>query len=404
MNELREATDRAGALLHTHIGLRLEPWMVGRLTRAVREAAAASGMTPAAFVTSLRGDPDSLQLLCDQVTVQESGFFRHPEQFEVLARDILPTLEPPIRIWSAASANGQEPYSLAMTLLETGTAGRVMATDVSAAAIRRTELGRYTLREAAGLSPARRAAFGTSDAKAWAVNSNVKALVDAGVWNLTRSVPAAAADCQVVFCRNVLIYFTPAHTAAFLDRLAATLPRGARLFLGGAESLWHVSERFEPERLGDAFVYRVREDSPSPARRGGQRLAARPNRPKPAARQEPAGTRPARPRPATPAASATADTAELARLGHEAHLAGDNTTAVRMYRQWTYLQPDDALAHFHLGLALESCSDAAAASRAFAVTRKLLQRPDGAAHLAAFGGYSLGDVLRLLDQKQEALR
>ena len=87
--------------------------------------------------------------------MQETAFFRHPEQFEVLARDVLPTLPQPVKIWSAGCANGQEPFSLAMLLEEQGIAGSVIGTDLSTTALQRTVAARYVTRELSGLSPRR---------------------------------------------------------------------------------------------------------------------------------------------------------------------------------------------------------------------------------------------------------
>jgi chemotaxis protein methyltransferase CheR len=79
------------------------------------------------YVGSLASDPAHLQTLCDRVTVQESGSFRHSEQFEKLARRILPAISGPVLIWSAGCANGQEAYSLEMLMTELGIDGRVLA-------------------------------------------------------------------------------------------------------------------------------------------------------------------------------------------------------------------------------------------------------------------------------------
>ena len=117
----------------------------GRLRRAIREEASRHGQDPTAYVESLLVDRAVLQSLMNQVTVQETAFFRHPEQFDVLAHDGLPELEQPVRIWSCACANGQEPYSLAMLVAEFVAANRtrgiyeedlgILATDISATAL-----------------------------------------------------------------------------------------------------------------------------------------------------------------------------------------------------------------------------------------------------------------------------
>ena len=133
---------RAAALLGARAGFRHDPLLAGRLSRCLQEAAAAAGQPVGAYVAGLADDARSLQLLVDRVTIQESRFFRDEGQFETLARDVLPGLAAGV-IWSAGCANGQEPWSLAITLLENGrTDCSILATDISTSALRRAEEGR----------------------------------------------------------------------------------------------------------------------------------------------------------------------------------------------------------------------------------------------------------------------
>ena len=138
---------------------------------------------------------------------------------------------------------------------------------------------------------------------------------------------------QVVFCRNVLIYFGHDDVVAFLDRLSSWLPAGAHLFLGYSESLWLVSDRFHLVRLGDAFVYR---NGPAPE-------VTAPTRPAPAAASRPAPARVSAPRaaprrpPPTPAsadpAPSEADERELLGVGEAAMGAHDYAVAVTAFRK-----------------------------------------------------------------------
>jgi chemotaxis protein methyltransferase CheR len=401
------ALDLAADVLQRRIGLRVESTLYVRLARAIAEAAHAVGEDPEAFVAALGDDSEALQRLCDRVTVQESGFFRHPEHFELLSRELLPTITGPVRIWSAGCGNGQEAYSLAMVLAEHHLDGRVTASDVSEAAIRRTQEGRYVQRELGGLSPWRQRAHGSIGGDGWTVSPSLRSRVEARVHNLLDPLPPEVGLCQVVFCRNVLIYFTPDHAASFVNRLADTLPPGAHLVLGGAESMLYVSERFEPRQFAEGYVYRLlRPGIPALPRARRESDSGVPS-----PRQRRAGSRPksSAPGPARgpvarrrgDGAAATSDTpAELARTGRDAYDGGDHAAAVRAFRKWVYLCPDDALAHFHLGLAFEAAGHRVAAARAFAASRSLLVRADTGESVAAFEGYAIDDILRMIGTKE----
>jgi chemotaxis methyl-accepting protein methylase len=156
----------AARLLAERTGIRLSDGLRARLAVHLEAAARARGQTPERYAAGLAGDPDAFQAVLDRVTVQESGFFRHPDQFAALGREVLPALEGPVVVWSAGCANGQEAYSLTMELAASGHADwQVLATDVSAAAVARARGGRYPTAKLAGSIAAgsgRRASCGRS--------------------------------------------------------------------------------------------------------------------------------------------------------------------------------------------------------------------------------------------------
>ena len=249
--------DQVAELLRLRIGLRPDSTLQGRLRRGIRDEATARHQTLDVYFTVLSTTPSALQSLVNRITVQETGFFRHPEHFEVLANEILPGLPQPVRIWSAGCSNGQEAFTLAMVLEEQRIAGSIIATDLSTGALQRTGAGLYQAREIAGLSPERIAQHMTRTAQGWVVNQNLRARVSILHHNLVDPIPDQARSCQVVFCRNVLIYFSPDHSRAFVNRLSVDLPRAA-VFLGSAEAMWPISHRYETIRTGDTFYYRLR--------------------------------------------------------------------------------------------------------------------------------------------------
>lgn len=411
---LEAAVDQIVALLHARIGLRAEPSLRGRLRRAVREEAAGYEQDLPAYLLTVSAERGALQKLLNRITVQETSFFRHPEHFDVLAREVLPGLAGPLRIWSAGCAHGQEAYSIAMVMEEQGVAGSVIASDLSTAALQRTDSARYTARETTGLSPARVARHLTGVGQSWQVNAPVRDRVMTVRHNLIDALPDQARHCQVVFCRNVLIYFSPEHARIFLDRVADALPRDGVLFLGSAEAIWPVSDRFETVRTGDTFLYRPRQRSAAPLRqpsRKDQRSSpARTPNPAGAPRRSPVATAlKTRLTAPVPTASSSSprppDSTEAARVvaetGQRALAVNDYQPAIIAFRKWAYLSPDDAIAHLHLGLALESAGDHVAARRAYGAAHRALLTADPSTFGHAVDGYAPAEVLRLLESKHQ---
>lgn len=414
-HSIETIVDRVAELLNQHIGLRPAPAMRGRLRRSIRDDAAASGLGIAAYFDALTMRGMVLASLCNRVTVQETAFFRHPEHFDVLARDILPGLPRPVTIWSAGCANGQEAYSLAMLLDEYGIDGSVVATDLSTSALERTSAGRYTDRELTGLSPGRIARHLGREANAWQTIPRLRDRVRTVNHNLLDPIPRQAGSCQVVFCRNVLIYFSAEHARAFLDRVADALPAGGALFLGATESVWQASDRFTTVRNGDAFLYRpsrvTRNSSPGsglpaarhPARQVPTVSHGRPNATTVVDQRRPRAVSTRLAEPAAPAsAPPQSGVATLDRAGQRAMAAGDHGAAIVAFRKCAYLAPGDAMSHLNLGLALEAAGDRPAAHRAYAVARRVLLEPGGDAVAIDGSGYTTAELLKFFDYKVSA--
>lgn len=397
--------DRVAELLYRRIGLRPDRSLRGRLHRAVRDEASRHGVEPTSYVDRLAADGEALQGLMNRVTVQETGFFRHPEQFEALARDVLPDLPRPVRLWSAACANGQEAYSLAMVLEEQGIEGEVLATDLSTAALQRTEAARYFPREMSGLSSERVAHFFVRVGEHWEVTPSVRNRVSILRHNLLDPLPRQVRSCRVVFCRNVLIYLSPEQVKVLLDRIADDLDPSTTFVVGAAETIWQYSDRFRAVHVGDTFVYRRRAagDAPPVVERTPQREVARPRRTgraDPAPRAAAEARRAERVRLGTLEPSPESPGAALELAGQEAVAVGDYATAVVAFRKCAYLRPHDPLAQLHLGLALEASGDTLSAGRAFAAARRALLDAAPDQSPAGLEGYAAGELLRLLESKR----
>lgn len=372
----RDTVGDVARLLTGRTGIAVNATMRPRLERCLRE------LTPPGVDVEVQAgrtltDPALLQRLVECLTVQESSFFRDATQFDAFTRHVLPSLTPPVRIWSGGCARGQEPYSLAMVLAEAGhPQASVIATDLSVEALAFAQAGRYPESALTGLSPRRRASWLVAEDGAWSIRPAIRSRVRFMPHNLaTAPPPFPPGHCEVVFCRNVLIYFGRTRLVDVLRKIRDWLPPGGRLFLGASESLWRVTDMFDLEPVGDAFIYR----KPGPDRAGPALAPAAVARPEPV-----------RPLPDGPA---------LLVEGESALAAGDLDRAVALFRRATYVDSSDPLAHLDLGIALDAQGQPAAAHRAYRVARAALGRTDRAVASAGLAGYRPETMAGLIEAK-----
>ena len=206
----------------------------------------------------------------DAMTTNETLWFRDTYPYTVLAERILPELaanKRPIKIWSSASSSGQEPYSIAMTVLETqnrrpgmlASSVQITATDISQTMLETCRTGAYdNLALSRGLSMERRRMFFEDNGDGrLKVNDKVKRMVNFRPQNLKDSY-ALLGKFDVIFCRNVLIYFSPEMKAKVLNQMAASLNPGGYLLLGASESLTGLTDKFEMIRCNPGIIYRLK--------------------------------------------------------------------------------------------------------------------------------------------------
>lgn len=346
------------------VGLRLDPVFRARLHRGVRDESAAAGLSLSAYSLAIERDPEMFQRLLNLVTVQHTSFFRDPDVFNSIAAEVIPTLEEPIVAWSAGCANGQEAYSLAMLLKESGRKDwTVVGTDVSTDALGRARSGVYAEAEVKSLSRARLSRHLMASSGKWEVRSELKERVRFGHHNLTSKVaPILPGLCSIVMCRNVLIYFNHEELIRVLGRFESAMRPDAYLFLGGSESLWQRSDRFQLTRVGPAFAYRL---------------------PSAPAAQERRHTATAVPKDMRRPSSV----ARLRGTAEAAAAAGDFATAATNLRQATYIDPDQPVLHFQLALCLERAGERDAARLAFEASRSAIVRCEEARVEAALEGF-----------------
>ncbi|KXF81281.1 CheR family methyltransferase [Enterovibrio coralii] len=205
----------------------------------------------------------------DAMTTNETLWFRDGYPFEVLANRLLPELaqsKRPIKIWSAASSSGQEPYSMAMTIQEVqakkpGMLGNVSitGTDISSTMLENCRAGVYdNLALSRGLSPERKRQFfeDAGDGR-MKVKDTLKRMVTFKPQNLMDSY-GMLGKFDIIFCRNVLIYFSPEMKSQVLNQMANSLNPGGYLLLGASESLTGLTDRFEMIRCNPGIIYKLK--------------------------------------------------------------------------------------------------------------------------------------------------
>ena len=233
-----------------------------------------SRLLPLARKASLPGIPDLVlkirngdgRLATDVVeamTTNETFFFRDKVPFDHLRDTIMPGLiqaraaRKSLRIWSAASSTGQEPYSIAMCLKEMGAALagwriEIVATDLSQEVLEKCKAGVYSQFEVQrGLPIQLLMKYFTQVGDVWQLNADVRAMVQFRQLNLLQDF-AHLGSFDVIFCRNVLIYFDQGTKAMIFERMGKGLEADGTLLLGAAESVVGITDAFRPiaERRG----------------------------------------------------------------------------------------------------------------------------------------------------------
>ena len=214
----------------------------------------------------------SLQVrIIDAMTTNETLWFRDSHPFDILRNDIFPELAKertrPLRIWSAACSSGQEPYTMSMVAQEYGMANpgklakgvEILATDISKTVLEQARAATYdNMSLARGMSEERKLRyFRDLGNRQWELRKEIRERVRFTELNLMQSY-LSLGKFDIIFCRNVLIYFSADLKRDIIGRLAKALnPRGY-LFLGSSESLAGHSDMFDMIRSGGAVYYRLK--------------------------------------------------------------------------------------------------------------------------------------------------
>lgn len=224
-----------------------------------------------AYVAELasRRNPVALRKVVEALTTNETSWFRDSDPFTALRQSILPELarrrpQRQLRIWAAACSSGQEPYSILMTVRDTpelaGWQIDMLATDLSQEMVDRARLGEYSQLEVnRGLPATTLVRHFQRTGLNWRIDPALSAQVQFRQLNLVRPFPALG-RFDVVFLRNVLIYFDVATKRDILRRVRQVMAPDGHLFLGAAEMTMGVDDAWERVPAGRSSVYRIREE------------------------------------------------------------------------------------------------------------------------------------------------
>lgn len=206
--------------------------------------------------------------LLNLITVNETYFFRDKNQFQALQQKILPELlgkKNRIKIWSAGCSTGEEPYSIAMVLHEFKKGGAyILATDVSQQALDKARDAAYGERSLREVGDHYKNKYFQRVGRKYKLSEEIRKMVEFRYFNLIsdRYPPFGQTDWDIIFCRNVTIYFKLESTKRVVEKFYNLLVNGGYLFLGYSETLHGISDRFQLVQVGEVFLYKKEKEPP----------------------------------------------------------------------------------------------------------------------------------------------
>jgi chemotaxis protein methyltransferase CheR len=219
------------------------------------------------LLRSMKKTTFEFQELLESLLTQETSFFRYPSVFEAFEKRILPELHirkfwknpRSLRIWSAGCSTGEEPYSVAITISDAISFAdawnvEILATDIGRLALSTAERGVYTGRSIASVSEKQLATHFQPVDGGYQIRPRLRKMVNFVQMNLTNSVYVGKMD--VIFCMNVLIYFSEERRQELVQHFYSVLEPGGYLFLGHSESISKMPVKFQAIVLNDCILYR----------------------------------------------------------------------------------------------------------------------------------------------------
>ncbi|UXI66654.1 CheR family methyltransferase [Tahibacter amnicola] len=264
---------RLRAIVERDLGLLFEESKMGLLDAVLQRRARAAGCSVTDYLDQLeRISPrDETLALAQELTVSETYFFRHVEQFQAFVGQVLPDRMHwrgsgrRLSLLSAGCASGEEPYTLAMhvksVVPEPEWQVSILGVDINPHSLAKARQGRYSAWALRSMAPADRQRWFRKDGSEFVLDDRVRNAVRFDQRNLVAENPDLWRDGEydVIFCRNVLMYFSPEQAQELIARLTRALAPGGYLFLGHAETLRGLSQDFHLHHTHDTFYYQRRE-------------------------------------------------------------------------------------------------------------------------------------------------
>ena len=255
-------------LVHEHTGLYFEADRTGALLEKLEPLARernCRSFLDYYYLLKLEGETTGeWQRVMEALSVQETYFWREMDQIRALVDHLVPEwfskTSKPLRIWSAACATGDEPFTIAMALEEAGWFNRapieIVASDASVTALEKAKRGVYRDRAFRSLPVHLRDKYFQAVPHGWSISPRLLIRVRFQRANLV--IPSEIADLATapfIFCRNVFIYFSPEAIRRTVDYFASRMPANGILFVGASESLLKLTKKFDLRETRGAFVY-----------------------------------------------------------------------------------------------------------------------------------------------------
>ncbi|MDR2594742.1 MAG: protein-glutamate O-methyltransferase CheR [Fibromonadaceae bacterium] len=226
--------------------------------------------------------------MLNAMTTNETSFFRDDHPYVTFREKIMPDMMetvvqrkerswqrrgPKVRMWSVAASTGQEPYSMAMLIAEvvsnkgmgltTMEDFGILGTDISSKVLAKAMEGKYgPLEVARGLTPEMRKKYFLQDGEFYVINNELRHIVEFKAFNIQDQFTQIG-SFDVIFCRNILIYFTDDAKRKILAQLYQTLAPNGYLLLGSAENMYNLNDEFTTERYGSTTIYRKPATNPA---------------------------------------------------------------------------------------------------------------------------------------------